>query len=266
MQAPATVDPGEGRRRVPVEPSSPDRTALGPTGRQILAAIGIWLVIAGGLGILTWIIGRAVTPTWTRMPEFTVGVVAEVYLAMIASLVLVCGGPRQAALRLSFRFTGARDLGLAILVLFLTVAVVALLYLAASPLAGGPGAIAVAVLRQATDMSRLSTASVATLTLVAFRVAILVGLGEELFFRGALYGWLARRRSATFAIAVTSLLFTAEHALAPLAVPYALLFGIAAGWVRRRTGSTLPTFLMHAVNDTAMLVAAAVLVVRHVTV
>jgi membrane protease YdiL (CAAX protease family) len=244
---------------------SPDRETSGPTGRQLLAVVGIWLLIASGTGVLTWLIGRAVTSTWTGMPEFTVAVVAEVYLAMTASLVLVLGGPRQAASQLNFRFTSARDLGLAVLVLVLTVALVVLVYLALSPLAGGPGAIALATLRQATDLSRLPNASVATLTLIVVRVAVLVGLGEELLYRGALYGWLARRRSVTTTVAVTSLVFTAQHALAPLALPYALLFGITAGWVRNRTGSTLPTFLMHAINDSAMLAVAAILVARHAT-
>jgi len=245
-------------------PSS-DQETSGPTGRQLLAVIAIWVLLASGLGILTWLIGHAVTSTWTAMPEFTVAVVAEVYLAMIASLVLVCGGPRQAAVQLSFRFTSMHDLGLAILVLILTVSLVALVFVALSPLAGGPAAVALAFLREATDVSRLPDASVATLTLIAVRVAVLVGLGEELFFRGALYGWLARRRSVSTTVVVTSLLFTAEHTLAPLALPYAFLFGIGAGWVRNRTGSTLPTFFMHAINDSALLVVAAILAARHVT-
>jgi hypothetical protein len=82
----------------------------------------------------------------------------------------------------------------------------------------------------------------------------------------SLYGWLRRRLSVPATIVVSGLAFTAEHAVAPLVLPAALLFGIAAGWVRHRTGSTLDTFVMHALFDGTLLVVAAVLVARHVLV
>jgi membrane protease YdiL (CAAX protease family) len=213
-------------------------------------------------GVSTWLVWRAMAPVAT---EFVVAVVAEVYLAMIVALIVVSGGLGRMTVRLRFRFSSASDLGLALGTLVLTALAIVAVYAALSPLAGGPRSMAIQGLRSVTDMPRLPSASVATLALIFVRVWVLVGLGEELFFRGALYGWLRRRLSVPATIVVSGLAFTAEHAVAPLVLPAALLFGIAAGWVRHRTGSTLNTFVMHALFDGTLLVVAAVLVARHVS-
>jgi membrane protease YdiL (CAAX protease family) len=39
----------------------------------------------------------------------------------------------------------------------------------------------------------------------------------------------------------------------PVAFPYAFLFGLAAGYVRRATGSTSNTILMHVMNNVLLL-------------
>jgi len=39
----------------------------------------------------------------------------------------------------------------------------------------------------------------------------------------------------------------------PVALPYTFLFGIATGYVRRATGSTLNTVLMHVMNNVILL-------------
>jgi membrane protease YdiL (CAAX protease family) len=43
-------------------------------------------------------------------------------------------------------------------------------------------------------------------------------------------------------------------------VPLAFIYGIAVGWVRERTGSTLNTAVMHVVVDTALLIIASLLI------
>jgi membrane protease YdiL (CAAX protease family) len=53
----------------------------------------------------------------------------------------------------------------------------------------------------ATDMNRLGAASAVSLFLIILRAGLLAGIGEELLFRGALYGWLRSRWSARVAIA-----------------------------------------------------------------
>ena len=46
----------------------------------------------------------------------------------------------------------------------------------------------------------------------------------------------------------------------PLLLPITFLFGVATGWVRERTGSTLPFFAIHVLNNVLMLAIAYVLV------
>lgn len=84
-----------------------------------------------------------------------------------------------------------------------------------------------------------------------FAVILVVGalvapFVEETLFRGALFGWLLRRWNAWVAVPVTAVAFAALHGpTAPIIVFHGLLFG----YVRLRTGSLWPSFLMHAVNN-----------------
>lgn len=56
----------------------------------------------------------------------------------------------------------------------------------------------------------------------------------------------------TFALLIQALLFAAMH-IYPAALTYSFLFGIAAGYVRRATGSTVNTILMHVINNLILL-------------
>lgn len=94
---------------------------------------------------------------------------------------------------------------------------------------------------------------------------VLVGpAGEEIMFRGYLFrGFVRSERAAWPAIIVISLLWAALHlqydwtGIAEIAVA-----GLFLGWVRWRSGSTLLTFLLHALfNLEAML--ETVVQVRH---
>ena len=60
-------------------------------------------------------------------------------------------------------------------------------------------------------------------------------------------------------ILVTATLFAAIH-MEPLLLPVTFLWGVAAGWVRERTGSTVPFFAAHVVNSVVMLAIASLLV------
>jgi hypothetical protein len=110
------------------------------TGRELGAAIGLWLVLAIGGGVSTWLLWRAMAPVAT---EFVVTVVAEVYLAMIVALIVVSGGLGRMTVRLRFRFSSASDLGLALGTLVLTALAMVAVYAALSPLAGGPRSMAI---------------------------------------------------------------------------------------------------------------------------
>jgi uncharacterized protein len=95
------------------------------------------------------------------------------------------------------------------------------------------------------------------------RVVALVGLAEELLFRGLLFGWLRQRLSFAATLLLTSVLFMVMHYFLILAVGV-YFYSLVAGWLRERSGSVLPPLVMHILTDTTMLIAASVLVANHV--
>jgi len=72
--------------------------------------------------------------------------------------------------------------------------------------------------------------------------------------RGALYGWLRRYLPV---IATIAGLFALEQAYYRILLPLALSYGLAAGWARHRTQSTVTTIAMHITVDFALFAAAA---------
>lgn len=80
---------------------------------------------------------------------------------------------------------------------------------------------------------------------VPFAFVVVAPLTEELLFRGLLLGALQTRMGGAGALMLTSLLFGIFH-VAPLAMIYASVAGVALGWVFLRTGSVLPGLAMHA--------------------
>ena len=237
------------------------------SGWRLLLALAFMLLLGGAAGFVTWGIVRAVAPSWTSTVDFIVLLVAEAYAAILAALLLAFGGASGVQRRLGLRFTSGRDLlqALAIDVLALLVAMV--FYVLLSPLFGPPLSIAIPVLKSVTDVTRLPHADPLALILIFGRVFLLVPLAEELFFRGALYGWLRRYMPAWPAILVVAVLFGFEHTAWGLPmprlfflVPLAFVYGVAVGWVRERTGSTFNTAVMHLVVDAGLLILACLLV------
>jgi uncharacterized protein len=87
-------------------------------------------------------------------------------------------------------------------------------------------------------------------------LGVLAPLVEELVFRGLLYGWLEGRWGWQWAYWVSSLGFALAHyqwgAAGWARLYYALAvlpLGLMFGWLRRRTGSLLPSFASHLVNN-----------------
>jgi membrane protease YdiL (CAAX protease family) len=242
------------------------------SGRRLLLALGTWIALSVALGVVTMVILKSVAQTWTATSGPAVLIVAEVYLALPVTFLLTFGGLPGLRDRLRFRYTSARDLLLALGVWVVSLVAVALVYVALSPLLGSPQDVAIQVLRSGTDLSHLSAADALTMGLIVVRVCLLAGLGEELLFRGALYGWLRSRLSAVSTILLTSVIFAAIHTqFVPFSVhttllllPLTMPFGIVAGWIRERTGSTLNCFMLHIATDTLMFVAAYTLVAQHV--
>jgi membrane protease YdiL (CAAX protease family) len=94
-------------------------------------------------------------------------------------------------------------------------------------------------------------------------LGLLAPVVEELTFRGMLYGWLEGRWGWRPAFWVSSLAFAVAHyqwtaegwaqlAYALAVLPLALLFG----WLRRRTGSLLPSIVAHMANNSFAVGAA----------
>jgi uncharacterized protein len=88
-------------------------------------------------------------------------------------------------------------------------------------------------------------------------VALVAPFVEELMYRG-LGMSLLLRFGAPVATVATAAAFALAHGLL-LALPALFLFGLVTAWLRLRTGSVLPSMLVHAAfNATSLIVSVAV--------
>lgn len=114
------------------------------------------------------------------------------------------------------------------------------------------GAVAVAripVLREPVDRL-LAHAAYGSLSVVAVITAV-NGVAEELYFRGALYAAIGRRRAVTISTLVYTLV-TASAGI-PLLVLAAALLGVVTGLQRRVTGGILGPVVTHLTWSLGML-------------
>lgn len=88
-------------------------------------------------------------------------------------------------------------------------------------------------------------------------IYVLVGAPavEECLFRGWLQPLFARRFSAGIAIFLQALCFGMLHLDRLWAIPPIVLIGAACGWLRHRSGSLFPGFVLHAINNGLALLA-----------
>ena len=85
-------------------------------------------------------------------------------------------------------------------------------------------------------------------------VCIVAPIFEEIFFRGAIEGYLLRKwRNPRWAILVSALIFGLIH-MNPAQMLFAFLFGIILGELYYRTGSLLPSIILHFINNTLSLI------------
>lgn len=97
------------------------------------------------------------------------------------------------------------------------------------------------------------TLSVTSFLLAWLHEAIYVALGEEVFFRGLLGGWLIRRFGFAVGNTVQALIFVLPHLLLLLLVGLCmwpivlvqLVAGWLLGWLRYHSDSILPGWLAH---------------------
>lgn len=89
---------------------------------------------------------------------------------------------------------------------------------------------------------------------IVLLVCVLVPIGEEMFFRGFLYGTL-RRWGVAAAAGLSALLFAAVHQQVVHFLPIALL-GVILAVLYERTGSLLPAMIVHAANNLVAVLGA----------
>ncbi len=110
-------------------------------------------------------------------------------------------------------------------------------------------------------MSRFAGERLTAANMVALFVfgMIETGLGEELFFRGLIAGWLGRRQKLWAANIAQAVIFTLPHLLIlavdvrlwPLAASLPFIAGLMTGWLRLKSGSILPGWLVHGLSNVA---------------
>jgi hypothetical protein len=90
-----------------------------------------------------------------------------------------------------------------------------------------------------------------TLPLLWLTLVVAAPIAEEIIFRGFLYrGWVTSERSVAPAILIISALFAIIHVQYDwYGILQVFLIGLALGWARWLSGSTLLTILMHALMN-----------------
>lgn len=211
-------------------------------GRRFLGAFALAFAAAAALGSASFFVLRSVADSNVTGQVITV----EVYACLVGVFVFAFRPIRNAPLAL--RYTGASDLGLASLTWIGIMATPFVVYLALMPIAGNPLDALRKVLSVATDAKRLRGQPLLAWYIAIPRGCLLAPAFEELMFRGLLLDCLRKRLSNSAAIVVSSVLFAVMHVY-PIAMPHAFLAGVFLGWLRLRTGSTLNTLLVHALNN-----------------
>ncbi|HKX17507.1 MAG TPA: CPBP family intramembrane glutamic endopeptidase [bacterium] len=90
------------------------------------------------------------------------------------------------------------------------------------------------------------------ITVLALVVAVVVPIGEEIFFRGLVLGALRRSLNRHIAVVVSALFFAAAHLQAVELLPI-LILGLVLGYLYEFSGSIVPGMVAHGLNNLAAL-------------
>jgi membrane protease YdiL (CAAX protease family) len=214
-------------------------------GLSFIAAISS----AAGVGMITYY-GLAKTMgrlLGTALPQIVTFVV---YATLVAVLCFAFRPPDRPPIAL--HFTGVKDLVFAIGATIVLIAACVLAYAFLGLFFGGFGHLFTQIIAVATDAKRLQGDSSSAWLIAILRGCLLAPIFEEVFFRGLLLSWLNRHMRFAFALVLQAALFAAMH-FYPVVFAYAFLAGLATGYVRRATGSTFNTVLMHVINNVVLL-------------
>jgi membrane protease YdiL (CAAX protease family) len=218
-------------------------------GRNLGLSFMAAICSAAGIGIITYY-GLAKTMgglLGTALPQI---VTFAVYAALVAVLCYSFRPPSRPPIAL--HFTGVKDLLFALGATIVLIAACALAYAFLGLFFEDSAHLLAQLVAVATDAKRLQGQSSSTWVIAILRGCLLVPLFEEVFFRGLLLSWLNRHMRFATALLAHSALFAAMH-IHPVVFPYAFLAGIATGYVRRATGSTFNTVLIHVINNIVLL-------------
>ncbi|WP_145044459.1 MULTISPECIES: CPBP family intramembrane glutamic endopeptidase [Paenibacillus] len=80
---------------------------------------------------------------------------------------------------------------------------------------------------------------------------------EEIFYRGFIYRWLRTRVNMSWAIVISSLIFTVAHYPTMNAMPVNFISGVVLAWTYERTGSVVPGMIVHGVFNTIAVLLTA---------
>lgn len=219
-------------------------------------ALASWVGASVAVGLLTFAAGRAVAPAWASDPgNLAIVITAETYALLTIALLLIVGGGERHGTALALRPASGRQVLSGVAALVVTYGVSALGYATLEAIASPDPSAMHILLGIGSDGGRLGQAGFASAVLIMTRILVLVPLGEELLFRGALFGWLRRKLSAPWTIAVTALLFAVIHQF-PIIFPLAFLWGVAMGWVREHTGSVVPGIVAHGINGLVLMIVS----------
>ena len=223
------------------------------TGRALVIAVAAGGVAAAAAALSTT---RALALTSVGATTAIALVLAEVYLCLALALLAVFVRRRDGREQvLALRRPSGRALALGAAMWLGAYAAAGVLYVAAGLLGLPSARIVDILLGVGADGGRLAGASAALTVLILLRVCVLVPLAEELLFRGAFYTWLRARFSPAWTIAVTATAFGLMHQI-PVFIPLAVVVGVAAGWIREKTGSVVVPIVVHAVQNTAVVVVS----------
>jgi len=220
------------------------------SGRRLSLTLVAAMCGAAGVGIITYY-GLAKTigsSLGTALPQI---VTFAVYATLVAVLCYAFRPPSRPPIAL--HFTGVKDLVFAIGATIVLIAACALTYAFLGRFFGDFVPLLAQLTAVATDAKRLQGQSSSAWAIAILRGCLLVPIFEEVFFRGLMLLWLNRHMRFVPALLLQAALFAAMHVY-PVLFPYAFLAGIATGYVRRATGSTCNTVLMHMINNVVLLI------------
>jgi hypothetical protein len=100
-----------------------------------------------------------------------------------------------------------------------------------------------------------NNASLLSQIIVIVLGALVIPVGEELFFRGFLFRWMRNRLTFRMAILISALVFGAFH-LIPIQALMAFPLGVLNAWMFERSRSLWPPIVLHVTNNLFTLVIA----------